>query len=370
MAIPPASATTASPAGGNLLRTRSRQPSLPTAGDTDLSPSQPAADLKQSRASRAKGGRQKAEKAERKIALLKRCGLFGGKTVGVEIKRACTPEELIEAYSLVHEIFVEQGYCKPTEYRMRLRVFEATPQMATFIAKENGRIVGVLSVVGDSPECGLPSDQAYKPELDRLRERSAHRLCEWSNQVVAHDFRKTNVPTELMQCAAAHVIKSGYTHSVIAVSSVHSGFYELLGFHQIGPKRSYSQDIDDPVIPLCLPSRVYLSSSAESDELTEFVRRFMAIDNPHLEHIDAWESTARRMFSEPATLRKIFALRSSFLRSCGLGYQATLVHEWSPQVYRQVVGDTMGSSIAAWVKSFLETMPLLIHSGAESREKP
>jgi len=302
-----------------------------------------------------------AQRTERKIALLQRCGLFGGKPVGVEITRACTPDALAEAYALVHTIFVEQGYCRPTDYGMRLRIFEATPQMATFVARAENKVVGVLSVVGDSAACGLPSDQACQRELDGFRNSpSKASLCEWSNQVVAHDYRKTNVPTELMRCAAAHVIKAGYSHSVIAVSSVHSGFYELLGFRQIGPKRSYSTDVDDPVIPLCLPSDVYLAADQSPDEVTEFIRRFMAEENPFLSEIEAWDAEARQMFSKPEHLRRLFTQRSNFLRQCGLGLQTTLLHQWNPRIYRQVLGDTRPEALRAWFITFCEIMlPLL-----------
>lgn len=293
-------------------------------------------------------------RVDRKIALLRRCGLFAEKTPGIEITRACNAEELRAAYELVHEIFVERGYCKPEEYGMRLRVFEGL-EMATFIAKSGGRIVGVLSVVGHSADCGLPSDRAFKAELDALRSSLPDaRFCEWSNQVVASEFRKTNVPTELMRCAAAHVIKAGYSHSIISVSAVHTPFYELLGFKQIGPKRSYSADLEDPVIPLCLSSRLYLAPAGQEDELAGFVRRFMAAENPHLPEIDAWNSAARRLFTDLAALQRLFGQNSRFLRCCALDAQTALIHQWGPHVFSRVVGNTATSCILAWLSTGFE----------------
>jgi hypothetical protein len=235
---------------------------------------------------------------------------------------------------------------------MRLRVFEATPEMATFVAKSNGRVIGVLSVVGHTAECGLPSDGAFRDELDALRaSRTDGKFCEWSNQVVAHDFRKSNVTTELMRCAAAHVIKTGYSHSIISVSSVHSAFYELLGFKQIGPKRSYSQDIDDPVIPLCLPSSLYVTANGQDDELASFVRRFMATENPYLSDIPAWSDQARRFFEDSRSLRKLFGRDSNFLRCCALDEQTILIHKWGPVAFKKVVGNTVIEGAVAWLST-------------------
>lgn len=287
--------------------------------------------------------------------MLKRFGLFAEETPGVEITRACAADDLRAAYRLVHEVFVERGYCKPKEHGMRLRIFEATPEMATFIAKSNGRIVGVLSVVGDHPECGLPSDQAFKVELDEHRTAMPGvRLCEWSNQVVAPDYRKTNISTELMRCAAAHVIKIGYTHSIISVSSIHAPFYGLLGFKQIAPERSYSPDIHDPVVPLCLSSMLYLSPNRQEDEIAGFVRRFMASENPHLAAIEPWTEKARHLFTDSSSLGKLFGTGSNFLRSCELHAQVTLMHEWGPQVFRQVVGHTASQAARAWLSTGIE----------------
>jgi len=61
---------------------------------------------------------------------------------------------------------VERGYIKPTECGMRVRCFEALPETATFVAHVKGEIAGVLSVVGDTPEFGLPADRAFKGEID------------------------------------------------------------------------------------------------------------------------------------------------------------------------------------------------------------
>ncbi|MCK4625963.1 MAG: hypothetical protein KAV00_11675, partial [Phycisphaerae bacterium] len=64
------------------------------------------------------------------MALLKRTGLFSNDTQGAEIIRATTLEDLIGAYRLTHDMFVQQGYIHPNESGIRVRSFEALPETA------------------------------------------------------------------------------------------------------------------------------------------------------------------------------------------------------------------------------------------------
>src|SRR5690349_15279258 len=94
--------------------------------------------------------------ADRKLGLLKRTGLFGDDLKGCTIERACSAEDLRQAYRLVHDVYLGTGFIHPVPSGMRLRIYETTAETATFIAKFEGRVVGVLSVVEDSPDLGLP----------------------------------------------------------------------------------------------------------------------------------------------------------------------------------------------------------------------
>ena len=76
--------------------------------------------------------------------MLKRSGLFGHEMQGAIIERACSLADLREAYYLVHEVYAETGYIRPEPCRLRMRMFETSPEMATFVAKVGGRVIGVL----------------------------------------------------------------------------------------------------------------------------------------------------------------------------------------------------------------------------------
>ncbi|MCD4699863.1 MAG: hypothetical protein K8R91_04750, partial [Phycisphaerae bacterium] len=95
------------------------------------------------------GASGKTKRESRRMALLKRTGLFGTDTTGADITRASSLEDLRDAYSLVHDVFIEQGYINHLPGGMRIRPFEALSKTATFVAKVEGRVVGVQSLVVD-----------------------------------------------------------------------------------------------------------------------------------------------------------------------------------------------------------------------------
>lgn len=270
---------------------------------------------------------------DRKLKLLLRAGLFGEDTRGAQIKRACSAEELIKAYRLVHKVFVAAGYLRPEPAGLRLRIFETTSDTATFIAEKAGEVVGVLSVVGDSTDLGLPSDAAFKPELDQLRARGL-RLCEVTNQAVAEEYRRSAVPTELMRCAMAHMVQAGFHQSVATVSPGHHGFYDLLGFQQFGVERSYSAKLADPVIALQLELDTFRQSPDGLGDTPRFFHHFAGAGNQFLSAVADWGRQARRQFLNADLLQQLFVHDRNFLAECTAKERKILNRRWGQEMFQ------------------------------------
>lgn len=186
-------------------------------------------------------------RVRRRVDHIIKSGLFTEPDQPIVIKEAKSLEELHEAYRLVHDVFVSQGYIKPQPNGMRIRVFEIDPRTATFVAKVNQSVVGVMSIVVDSVKSGLPSDKVYKPEIDQLRHQG-RKLCESSNLAVAPGQRNTAVFMELSRCCTAHAANIGMDDIIVAISPGHAMFFEtLLGFMTWGECRNYSEETVDPV---------------------------------------------------------------------------------------------------------------------------
>jgi ribosomal protein S18 acetylase RimI-like enzyme len=276
--------------------------------------------------------------ADRKLGLLKRMGLFGENLTGCTIERACRPDDLRQAYRLVHDVFLSRGFIDPDPSRMRVRIYETTPETATFIAKVDDRVVAVLSVVEDSEDLGLPADGAFKDELDELR-GAGKRLCEFTNQAVTEEYRKSAVPTELMRCAMAVSLTGGYHEAIAAISPGHNGFYELLGFRQIGSQRSYSKTINDPVIALSGDVDQYRIPQTGLSAAAKFMREFLMDGNQFLSRVGEWADEAREQFLNPESLRKLFVLEKNFLARFAPDELGVLHERWGHETFAAVTAD-------------------------------
>jgi hypothetical protein len=275
-------------------------------------------------------------RVHRKLAMLQRTGLFTETTPGVVVERARTADDFKAAYRLVHDVYVERGYCSEMDWGMRLRPFEATARMATFIARTaDGHIVGVLSVVGDCEGLGLPSEAAFAAEIAAIR-ADGFRLCEVTNQAIEPCYRKTALPTELMRCAMAHGVMMGYQRAIATVSPGHTGFYNLLNFFPIGPVRNYSSTIEDRVVALCGDLDLYRSEPDSHDEAGLFIHRFMTSDNPFVHRVAQWERLATVTFFEPNLLRRLFICGCGFLDQCSDPEFAFIEEQWGWQLFDEV----------------------------------
>lgn len=274
--------------------------------------------------------------ARRKMALLQQGGLFTGDTKGATIRRAFTAEDLRKAYALVHDVFLGTGYMKPEPSGIRLRMFETLPETATFVAEVDGNVVGVLSVVGDTPDLGLPSDGAFKEELDQLRANGL-RLCELTNQAVAEEYRKSAVATELMRCAVAHGMKAGYDQGIATVSPGHNGFYELMGFNMVGTERSYSLKLHDPVVALSMDLDHYRKPVGSVNETMKWLHHHGTVENHFLNRVVDWAEQARTHFTNPELLLQLFVTERNFVAECSADQLKILERRWGAETFRGIL---------------------------------
>lgn len=297
-----------------------------------------AAGTAAARFSSTEGSREHGSAAARKLGLLQRTGLFGENLKGCTVERACNADDLRQAYRLVHDVYLGSGFIEPDPSGMRVRIYETTAETATFVAKMDGRVVGVLSVVEDSADLGLPSDCVFKDELEALR-RAGKRLCEVTNQAVAEEYRKTAVPTELMRCAIAVSLTEGFHEAIAAVSPSHSGFYNLLNFRQIGSRRSYSQTIDDPVVAVSMDIDQYRAPLKELSATEQFMRQFLTDGNRFLHCVAGWAEEARQHFLDAGLLKQLFVLEENFLARYTPTELGILHQRWGHEVFAAVTAD-------------------------------
>ena len=166
----------------------------------------------------------------------------GGFHAGFKIRVAKLGGRRREAGKLVERRYAGRGYTIP--------VSSEDPQLSTFIAYDEGALVGTVSVRLDS-EKGLSADDLYLKEIDALRAAGA-RICEFTRLAVDKNAASKPVLAGLFHTAYlyASVIR-GFTHAVIEVNPRHVLFYgRALRFDPIGEER-INRRVDAPAVLLC-----------------------------------------------------------------------------------------------------------------------
>ena len=277
----------------------------------------------------------------RRMKLLERQGCFRNGTKTVTVQRATAVEDLYAAYQLVYHCFVEKGYIFPNPSRLRMRPYEALPETATFVAKADNNVVGVTSIVVDTPGLGLPSEKPYPQEVESLR-KSCNKLCEITNLAIAPDYRRTNILTELIRCYVAHLLAIGSDYAIASISPGHRAFYELLGFQVIGARTSYSQDFDDTVILVqlsldALMERFEQVHAGEEDDWA--VLKYYYMDSsPYHSQMSRWIDDAHKSFTDPVFLRQLFVEHSNLLRDSSSGELEVIRQNWGEDLFLNALG--------------------------------
>lgn len=259
------------------------------------------------------------KRLQRRIRFFKRVGIFHTDSEGFEVTRALDVSDLTEAYALVHDSYAARGYMKPRAEGIRIRAYEAMPEMATFVARAEGRVVAVTSVLMDSAEMGLPSDHVFGHELVGLRSQG-RRVCEITNLAVHPDYRNTPVFGELTRCCLAHAMAIGYDDLFIAISPEHGKFFsDVLLFDPWGGKRDYGDDVEDIVVGMRLNLTGLDDRAARRDMVLgdqAFLESFYFSSNPFHDQVRRWAIRAAMVLRRADDLHELLIERGRLTHWC------------------------------------------------------
>jgi len=226
------------------------------------------------------------------LSILRRGGLYNLNPVDIKLMRAFSIDDLFAAYALVHDQYTAKKYMQPRTIGIRIRKFELSKNIATFVVKKNNIIIGVCSLIVDSPELGLPCDKIYSDEVKEIRD-SNKVLCEATNEALHKEYYSSTALTELLRCVLAHALYKGCEKMLIEVSNSHKKFYELNYFDQIGTVRNCSSELYDPVIlmysDLSKLVNTFFLTSDNSDSVNSFLSKFYYTQNPYIKNVVEWD---------------------------------------------------------------------------------
>ncbi len=184
----------------------------------------------------------------------------------IVLKIAETKEELEQAYKLVHEVYLEEGYTDNSPSKMRIKLINALPNTTTFIAKAGDKVIATMTLFEDSI-MKLPMDELYNDELNKLRSQG-RKFMEVGALASHPAYRKSNqiLPTSITKIMFTYAMKHlKIDDLVIIVNPKHVWVYEnMFLFEKIGKLKHYTGVKNHPAIPLRLDLQTCFDKSKKA----------------------------------------------------------------------------------------------------------
>lgn len=176
---------------------------------------------------------------------------------GMVFKIAQTQEELEQAFEILHDTYVQEGYMEPDPSGMRLSLFHTMPRTTTFVGVKNGRVITTLSIYADS-FLRLPMDSLFKDVTDRARKQGRF-VCEIGAFACRKGYKTDNptVALHLMAATLRYLTRNLPMDDLfITVNPKHSAFYRhVMAMEQRGDQRAYSCVKGNPAVALHMDLR-------------------------------------------------------------------------------------------------------------------
>ena len=190
---------------------------------------------------------------KRRTLRIKRSGLLSKKLKDIDkvaIKFAETREELQQAFTLVHDVYLKEGYLKkPTKSGMFFSIFSLLPETVIIAAKSYLNVISTLTEIFDTKEFGLPMDSLYKNEVEQLRKQS-RKIVELSALATSEKYRWKNLFMYIVKVMYWYSVYRGTTDILITVNPKHVSFYKnIFLFEDFGPERYYPR-VGAPAVAL------------------------------------------------------------------------------------------------------------------------
>ena len=167
-------------------------------------------------------------------------------------KIAETKDELTQAFKLVHQVYIEEGYTDDSPSKMRIKLVNALPNTTVLIGKDGDKVIATMTLFEDSP-LKLPMDELYHDELNELRIQG-RKFMEVGAFVTHRNYRRSNqiLPTSISKTMLTYSMKHlKIDDLVIMVTPKHVWVYEnMFLFEKIGKLKHYEGLKNHTVVPL------------------------------------------------------------------------------------------------------------------------
>lgn len=166
------------------------------------------------------------------------------------VKIAKTLDEWRQAYALVYNEYLEQGYIKkPHPAQLSYNIYNFLPSTCVYIFKSYLTVISTLTQIFDSPEFGLPMDALYRKELDNLRAQG-RTVTELSALATPREVRWCNLMIYLAKTMFEYSGLSKVNDICIMVNPKHVRFYKAIFLFDDFGEEKYYPEVDAPAVAL------------------------------------------------------------------------------------------------------------------------
>ncbi len=178
----------------------------------------------------------------------------------VTYRVARSRQELESVYRIVYKEYLKQGYINPNDAEMHFSTHNLLPQTTTFVAMADDKVITTATIIPDSP-LGVPMDELYKKEVDRLRDQ---KICEVSmlanssalfagEASMLLNAKKMFLVFYLFKCMLDYIREFLHLDYIcIAINPKHKGTYESLFFKDLGGLKNYDKVNGAPAVAKAL----------------------------------------------------------------------------------------------------------------------
>lgn len=182
--------------------------------------------------------------------------------MNIDFYRVHSREMLEEAFALVKEEYKKEKYIDAGA-EPEIPSYNFLPTSATFVAKMDDAVVGMITLVEDGDE-GLPMESIYGEEIGRLRNRKK-KMAEISQLAISRGeetmddghYRKfrSKILLALFRLVYFFSKCEGIECLCITINPKHESFYESIGFESIGGLKTYPRVNNAPALAKMLNMR-------------------------------------------------------------------------------------------------------------------
>lgn len=143
----------------------------------------------------------------------------------MDIRPIQPQHEIDEVYRLIHDMYANEGYIvvQPSGKLVQYPHLDNTPETTTYVAVENGEIVGTVAITIDGPN-KLPPDVDFPKETAQIR-RSAKRPLSAVWRLAIKHKNSPAIIWPLMNTVIEHMNRNNVRTCLFMVNPKHERIY-------------------------------------------------------------------------------------------------------------------------------------------------